>query len=52
MAAAVSMMAGTFLDVESTNDQAAARLADEKARFDANPGQEKEAIHVGLSRLA
>jgi len=33
VAAAVSMMAGTFLDVESTNDQAAARLADEKARF-------------------
>jgi hypothetical protein len=34
VAAAVSMMAGTFLDVESTNDQAAARLAEEKARFD------------------
>src|SRR5271157_6050608 len=28
VAAAVSMMAGTFLDVESTNDQAAARVAD------------------------
>ena len=28
------MMAGTFLDVESTNDQAAARLAEQKARFD------------------
>ena len=48
VAAAVSMMAGTFLDVESTNDQAAARLADEKARFDANPGQENQAIHGRL----
>jgi VIT family len=45
VAAAVSMMAGTFLDVESTNDQAAAWLAEEKARFDANPSQEDQAIH-------
>jgi vacuolar iron transporter family protein len=36
VAAAVSMMAGTFLDVESTNDQAAAREAEEKARYEAN----------------
>ena len=36
VAAAVSMMAGTFLDVESTNDQAAAKEAEEKARYDAN----------------
>ena len=48
VAAAVSMMAGTFLDVESTNDQAAARLAEEKARFDANPNQENQAIHGRL----
>jgi vacuolar iron transporter family protein len=48
VAAAVSMMAGTFLDVESTNDQAAARLAKEKARFDANPNQEDQAIHGRL----
>jgi VIT1/CCC1 family predicted Fe2+/Mn2+ transporter len=34
VAAAVSMMAGTFLDVESTNDQAAAREAEEKARYE------------------
>ena len=33
VAAAVSMMAGTFLDVESTNDQAAARVADARARY-------------------
>jgi VIT1/CCC1 family predicted Fe2+/Mn2+ transporter len=31
IAAAVSMMAGTFLDVESTNDQAKAKLAHEQA---------------------
>jgi vacuolar iron transporter family protein len=48
VAAAVSMMAGTFLDVESTNDQAAGRLAEEKARFDANRGQEDQAIHRRL----
>jgi VIT1/CCC1 family predicted Fe2+/Mn2+ transporter len=36
VAAAVSMMAGTFLDVESTNDEAAAREAEEKARYEAN----------------
>jgi hypothetical protein len=29
-AAAVSMTAGTYLDVESANDQAAAQLADTK----------------------
>jgi VIT1/CCC1 family predicted Fe2+/Mn2+ transporter len=44
VAAAVSMMAGTFLDVESTNDQAAARISEERARYDANRGQmEQEA---------
>jgi len=37
VAAAVSMMAGTYLDVESTNDQAAARLTEERARYDADP---------------
>lgn len=39
VAAAVSMMAGTFLDVESTNDQAAARLAEERTRYDADRDQ-------------
>jgi VIT1/CCC1 family predicted Fe2+/Mn2+ transporter len=48
VAAAVSMMAGTFLDVESTNDQAAARLGAERARFDANRRQEDGAIHGRL----
>jgi len=48
VAAAVSMMAGTFLDVESTNDQAAARLAEEKAGLDADPSQEARAIHGRL----
>ena len=33
VAAAVSMMAGTYLDVESTNDQALARLAHETDRY-------------------
>ncbi len=48
VAAAVSMMAGTFLDVQSTNDQAAARLAEERARFDANRGQQDRAIQRRL----
>ena len=48
VAAAVSMMAGTFLDVQSTNDQAAARLAEERARFDANRGQQDQAIQRRL----
>jgi len=42
------MMAGTFLDEESTNDQASARLAAEKARLDANPGQAARADHRRL----
>ena len=48
VAAAVSMMAGTFLDVESTNDQAAARLADERNRFESNRSQEGQAIRQRL----
>ena len=48
MAAAVSMRAGTFLDVESTNDQAAPRLAEEKARFDGNRSREEQAIQRRL----
>jgi VIT1/CCC1 family predicted Fe2+/Mn2+ transporter len=36
VAAAVSMMAGTYLDVESTNDQADARAAEERARYAAH----------------
>jgi len=37
IAAAVSMMAGTFLDVETANDQAASRIAEERARYAADP---------------
>jgi len=48
VAAAVSMMAGTFLDVESTNDQAAARVAEDMAGFRANRSREDQAIHHRL----
>ena len=48
IAAAVSMMAGTFLDVESTNDQAAAKLAEARARYAADPDQEDQAVHRRL----
>ena len=48
VAAAVSMMAGTFLDVESTNDQAAARLADARARYEADPGQQDQDVRRRL----
>ena len=37
IAAAVSMMAGTFLDVETANDQAAAQAAEERTRYEADP---------------
>jgi VIT1/CCC1 family predicted Fe2+/Mn2+ transporter len=37
VSAAVSMMAGTFLDVETASDQAASRVADERARYAADP---------------
>jgi len=48
VAAAVSMMAGTFLDVESTNDQAAARVADARARYEADPGLQDQDVHRRL----
>ena len=48
IAAAVSMMAGTFLDVESTNDQAAARVADARARYEADPGLQHQDVHRRL----
>jgi hypothetical protein len=48
VAAAVSMMAGTFLDVESTNDQAAARVADARARYEADPGLQDSDVHRRL----
>ena len=38
LAAAISMMAGTYLDVESTNDRAATLLASEQARLNEHGG--------------
>jgi vacuolar iron transporter family protein len=54
IAAAVSMMAGTFLDVETANDQAAAQIAEERARYQADPEKAEQDIRrrlvtVGLS---
>ncbi len=37
-------MAGTFLDVESTNDQAKAQLADEQTEIDNNLEAEKQEV--------
>jgi len=37
IAAAVSMMAGTFLDVQTANDQAVAKVAEERTRYEADP---------------
>ena len=48
IAAAVSMMAGTFLDVESTNDQAAARVADARARYETDPGLQDQDVRRRL----
>ncbi len=48
ISAAVSMMAGTFLDVESTNDQAKARLAQEQTEIDKNPEGEKQELRDRL----
>ena len=48
IAAAVSMMAGTFLDVETANDQAVAQVAEERARYDADPGQAEADIRGRL----
>ena len=48
IAAAVSMMAGTFLDVESTNDQAKAQLAHEQTEIDTNLEGEKQEIRDRL----
>src|SRR5258708_33394873 len=42
ISAAVSMMAGTFLDVESTNDQAKAQLAQEQMEIDHKLEGEKQ----------
>jgi vacuolar iron transporter family protein len=48
VAAAVSMMAGTFLDVESTNDQAAAKLAGARTHYQNDPGSDDQAVRHRL----
>ncbi len=48
IAAAVSMMAGTFLDVESTNDQAKAKLAHEQTEIETNLEGEKQEVRDRL----
>ncbi len=48
IAAAVSMMAGTFLDVESTNDQAKAKLAHEQMEIQTNLEEEKQEVRDRL----
>ena len=48
ISAAVSMMVGTFLDVESTNDQAKAQLAQEQTEIDKNLEGEKQEVRDRL----
>ena len=48
IAAAVSMMAGTFLDVESTNDQAKAKLGHEQTEIETNLAGEKQEVRDRL----
>lgn len=48
ISAAVSMMAGTFLDVETANDQAAFRAAEERARYAADPQKADQDVHRRL----
>src|SRR5215467_7743321 len=48
ISAAVSMMAGTFLDVESTNDQAKAKLVHEQMEIETNLEGEKQEVRDRL----
>ena len=50
-AAAVSMMAGTYLDVESARDQARAQLADVSARIQRDPPGEAKRQHDRLTAM-
>jgi VIT1/CCC1 family predicted Fe2+/Mn2+ transporter len=50
-AAAVSMMAGTFLDVESARDQARAKLAEASQRIDRDPAAEAQREHARLTGM-
>jgi VIT1/CCC1 family predicted Fe2+/Mn2+ transporter len=48
ISAAVSMMAGTFLDVETANDQTASRIAEDRARYAADPREADRDVHRRL----
>jgi VIT1/CCC1 family predicted Fe2+/Mn2+ transporter len=48
ISAAVSMMAGTFLDVETANDQAASQIAEDRARYAAYPQKADQDVHRRL----
>jgi VIT1/CCC1 family predicted Fe2+/Mn2+ transporter len=50
-AAAVSMMAGTFLDVESARDQARAQMADASQRISRDPAAEARREHDRLTAM-
>jgi len=50
-AAAVSMMAGTFLDVESARDQARAQLAEASQRIGRDPAGEAQREHDRLTAM-
>jgi VIT1/CCC1 family predicted Fe2+/Mn2+ transporter len=50
-AAAVSMMAGTFLDVESARDQARAQLAEASRRIARDPAAEAQREHSRLTGM-
>ena len=47
-AAAVSMMAGTYLDVESSNDKADAEIAEKQAEYETDPQSVQAEIHGRL----
>lgn len=49
IAAAVSMMAGTYLDVSTTRDQAQAQIAHEKAEIEQKPQEESQEINQRLT---
>jgi VIT1/CCC1 family predicted Fe2+/Mn2+ transporter len=50
-AAAVSMMAGTFLDVESARDQARAQISDATRRITDDPAAEARREHTRLTAM-
>jgi VIT1/CCC1 family predicted Fe2+/Mn2+ transporter len=50
-AAAVSMMAGTFLDVESARDQARAQLAEATQQIKRDPAAEAQREHARLTDM-